>query len=88
LFAAGVAQSVTCPDEGGKYIVIISASNGADFIVATNGETAALATGAIAASTSTIGFDQIHIGSGEEMSIVTPQDDVQISVRFYKVTAG
>lgn len=84
LLAANVAQSVTAPTDSSRYMVRIGVSNGADVLVSVNG-TATIPTGAISASATEVNIAQTYVTSGGTVSVITPEDDVIVSLGFYAI---
>jgi len=84
LLAADVAQSVTAPTDASRYMVRIGVSNGADILVSVNG-TAAVPTSSLSLSTSEANIAQTYVNAGGTVSVITPEDDVIVTMGFYAV---
>ena len=84
LLAANVAQSVTAPTDASRYMVRIGVSNGADVLVSVNG-TATIPSSTISVSTTEINIAQTYVSSGGTVSVITPEDDVIVSLGFYAI---
>ena len=84
VLAANVAQSVTAPTDASRYMVRIGVSNGADVLVSVNGA-ATVPSSTIATSTTEVNIAQTYVTSGGTVSVITPEDDVIVSLGFYAV---
>ncbi len=84
LLAADVAQSVTAPTDASMYMVRIGVSNGADILVSVNG-TAAVPSSTLALDTSEVNIAQTYVNAGGTVSVITPEDDVIVTMGFYAV---
>lgn len=84
LLSAEVAQNITAPTDASKYMVRIGVSNGADVLVSVNG-TATIPSSSLAASTSEVNIAQTYVNSGGTVSVITPEDDVILTMGFYAV---
>lgn len=84
LLAANVAQSVTAPTDASRYMVRIGVSNGSDILVSVNG-TATIPTGVFGSSTTEINIAQTYVSAGGVISVITPEDNVMVSLGFYAV---
>jgi hypothetical protein len=84
LLAANVAQSVTAPTDASRYMVRIGVSNGSDILVSVNG-TAAVPTDTLDAATTEVNIAQTYVSSGGTVSVITPDDNVIVSLGFYAI---
>ena len=84
LLSANTEQHVTAPIDAPQYVVVIGLSNGSDVMVSVNG-TAAIPVGAFGASTSEVNIAQTYVKAGGTVSVISPEDDVIISLAFYAV---
>lgn len=84
LLAANVEQHVVAPLDAPRYMVRIGISNGADVMVAVN-DTAAIPGGAFSASDSELNIAQTYVEAGGTVSVISPTDDVIVSIAFYGV---
>lgn len=84
LLAADVAQNVTAPTDAYMYMVRIGVSNGADVLVSVNG-TAAVPSSTLALDTSEVNIAQTYVNSGGTVSVITPEDNVIVTMGFYAV---
>lgn len=84
LLAANVAQSVTAPTDSPRYMVRIGVSNGSDIMVSVSG-TAAVPIDTLELAITEINIAQTYVSSGGTVSVITPNDNVIVSLGFYAV---
>jgi len=84
LLSADVAQNVTAPTDFPRYMVRVGVSNGADVLISVNG-TATVPSSSLSLSTSEVNIAQTYVSSGGTVSVITPEDDVIVTMGFYAV---